>query len=107
MNAIKAFRTVPVVVIVQLLSRVLLFVTPWTAAHQASTSFTISQNSDQTQVHCISDAIQPTNPLVPPSPPALNLSQHQSLPMSWLLASGGQSIGGLASAPVLLMNIQG
>ena len=27
--------------------------------------------------------------------------------MSWLLASGGQSIGGLASAPVLLMNIQG
>ena len=34
MNAIKAFRTVPVVVIVQLLSRVLLFVTPWTAAHQ-------------------------------------------------------------------------
>ena len=34
MNAIKTFRTVPVVVIVQLLSRVLLFVTPWTAPHQ-------------------------------------------------------------------------
>ena len=30
------------IVIVQLLSRVLLFVTPWTAAHQASLSFTIS-----------------------------------------------------------------
>ena len=30
------------VVVVQLLSRVQLFVTPWTAAHQASLSFTIS-----------------------------------------------------------------
>ena len=29
-------------VVVQLLSRVLLFVTPWAAAHQASLSFTIS-----------------------------------------------------------------
>ena len=29
---------------VQLLSRVRLFVTPWTAAHQASLSFTVSQN---------------------------------------------------------------
>ena len=34
--------TNPVVVVVQLLSRVQLFVTPWTAAHQASLSFTIS-----------------------------------------------------------------
>ena len=34
MNAIKAFRTVPVDVVVQLLSRVLLFATPWMAAHQ-------------------------------------------------------------------------
>ena len=30
--------------VVQLLSRVQLFATPWTAAHQASLSFTISQN---------------------------------------------------------------
>ena len=30
------------IVVVQLLSRVQLFVTPWTAAHQASLSFTIS-----------------------------------------------------------------
>ena len=86
-------------VIVQLLSRVLLFVTPWTAARQASTSFTISQNSAQTQVHWISDAIQPSNPLAPPSPPALNHSQHQSLPVSWLFESGGQSIGASASTP--------
>ena len=28
-------------------------------------------------VHWVSDAIQPSHPLPPPSPPALNLSQHQ------------------------------
>ena len=33
--------------------------------------------STQTHVHCVSDAIQPSHPLKPPSPPALNLSQHQ------------------------------
>ena len=31
----------------------------------------------QTHVHWVSDAIQPSHPLSPPSPPALNLSQHQ------------------------------
>jgi len=31
----------------------------------------------QTHVHCVSDAIQPSHPLSPTSPPALNLSQHQ------------------------------
>ena len=31
----------------------------------------------QTHVHQISDAIQPSHPLSPPSPPVLNLSQHQ------------------------------
>ncbi|CAN0413196.1 unnamed protein product [Rangifer tarandus platyrhynchus] len=33
----------------------------------------------QTHTHRISDAIQPSYPLSSPSPPALNLSQHQSL----------------------------
>ena len=33
----------------------------------------------QTYVHCVGDAIQPSHPLLSPSPPALNLSQHQSL----------------------------
>ena len=56
-------------------------------------------------VHWAGDAIQPSHPLLPPSPPALNLSQHQrSFPMSWLFATSGQSIG--ASASVLPMNIQ-
>ena len=33
----------------------------------------------QTHVHKVGDAIQPSHPLPPPSPPALNLSQHQGL----------------------------
>ena len=33
----------------------------------------------QTHVHWVSDAIQPSHPLLPPSPPAFNLSQHQGL----------------------------
>ena len=33
----------------------------------------------QTHVHRVSDAIQPSHPLSPPSPPAFHLSQHQGL----------------------------
>ena len=33
----------------------------------------------QTHVHWVSDTIQPSHPLSSPSPPALNLSQHQGL----------------------------
>ena len=33
----------------------------------------------QTHVHWVNDAIQPSHPLSSPSPPAPNLSQHQSL----------------------------
>ena len=33
----------------------------------------------QTHVHWVSDAIQPSHPLLSPSPLALNLSQHQGL----------------------------
>ena len=58
----------------------------------------------QIHVHWVSDAIQPSHPLSPPSPPALNLSQHEYFPMSQLFASGGQSTE--ASASALPMNIQ-
>ena len=34
---------------------------------------------EQTHVHWVNDAIQPSHPLSPPSPPALNLSRHHSL----------------------------
>ena len=33
----------------------------------------------QTHVHQVGDAIQPSHPQLSPSPPALNLSQHQGL----------------------------
>ena len=33
----------------------------------------------QVHVHCVSDAVQPSHPLMPFSPSALNLSQHQGL----------------------------
>ena len=41
----------------------------------APPSLTISQFA-QIHVHCIGDAIQPSHPLMPSSPSALNLSQH-------------------------------
>ena len=63
---------------VESLSPVQLFVTPWTAAHQASQSITNSEFT-QTHVHWVSDASQPSHTLSSPSPPALNLSQHQGL----------------------------
>ena len=34
----------------------------------------------QTHTHWVSDAIQPSHPLLPPSPPTFNLSQHQVFP---------------------------
>ena len=37
----------------------------------------------QTDVHWVGDAIQPSHPLSSPSPPALNLSQHQGL-FTWV-----------------------
>ena len=58
------------------------------------------------KLHRVGDAIQPSHPLLSPSPPAFNLSQHQGLPMSQLFTSGGQSIGVPASASVLPINIQ-
>ena len=47
--------------------------TPGLPVHQQLPEFT------QTHVHCLSDVIQPSHPLLSPSPPALNLSQHQGL----------------------------
>ena len=42
--------------------------------------------STQTYVHWVGDAIQPSHPLSSPSPPALNLSQHQGL-FKWVSSS--------------------
>ena len=61
----------------------------------------------QTHVHWNNDAIQPSHPLLSPSPPAFDFSQHQgSFLVSRLFTSGGQSIGASASASVLPVSIQ-
>ena len=53
--------------------------TPWTAARQASLSFTISL-SLLIHIHWVCGTIQPSHHLSPPYPlPVLHLSQHQSL----------------------------
>ena len=60
--------------------------------------------SIQTHVHWVSDAIQPSYPLSSPSPPALNLSQHQGL-FKWV-SSSHQVAKVSAWASVLPMNTQ-
>ena len=65
------------IAVVQSLSHVQLFVTSWTAACQASLFFTISRSL--LKLVKISDAIQPSHPLSPPSLPVINLSEHQGL----------------------------
>ena len=47
--------------------------TPGLPVHHQLPEFT------QTYVHRVGDAIQSTHPVLSPSPPALNLSQHQGL----------------------------
>ena len=90
---------------VQSLSRVWLFATPWTAARQASLSFTISQSL--LKLMSI-ESVMPSNHRCHP---LLLLSSVfpsiRSFPLSRLFTSGGQIIGALASASVLPMNIQG
>ena len=54
------------------------FVTLWTAARQAPLSSTISEFT-QIHVHWISDAIQPSHPLLLPSLFAFNYFQHQDI----------------------------
>ena len=91
---------------VQLLSRVWLFATPWTAARQASLSITNSRSS--LKLMSI-ESVMPSNHLII----CHHLSSHLqsfpasgSFPVSQFFESGGQSIGASASASVLPMNIQ-
>ena len=91
-----------VVLVVQLLSHIRLFVTPWPAVCQAC-----FQECVQTHVHWVSDAIQPSHPLLPPFSFCLQSSPASgSFPMSDLFASGGQRIGASALASVLPINSQ-
>ena len=95
-----------ILLLVQSLSRVWLFVTPWTAACQASLSFTISQSL----LKLISiELVIPSNHLILWHLLFLLSSifpASGSFLMSQLFTSGGQSTGAPASASVLPMNIQ-
>ena len=91
---------------VQLLSHVWLFVTPWTAAHQASLSITNSQSL--LKLMSI-ESVMPSNHLISVIPFFSHLQSFPAsgyFPMNQFFTSGGQSIGVSASASVLPMNIQ-
>ena len=95
-----------VVVVVQALSPVWLFVTPWTTPHQASLSFIMSQNLFKLMSI---ESVMPSNHLILFHPLLLLPSifpELGSFPMSQFFALSGQSIGASASASVLSMNIQ-
>ena len=94
-------------VVVQSLSCVQLFATPWTAACQAPLSFTISWSL--LRLESI-ESVMLSNHLILCYPLLISLqslSASRTFPMSWLFTSGGQSIGASASSSVLPMNIQG
>ena len=61
----------------------------------------------QTHVHWVSDAIQPSHPVIPFSSCLKSFPASGFYLMSWLFASSGQSIGASASESVLPMNIKG
>ena len=74
------------VVVVQLLSCVQLFVTPWLYSTPGFPVLHYLPVFTQIYVHWISDVIRPSHPLSPPSPFAFNLSQHQGL-FQWVGSS--------------------
>ena len=90
------------IVVIQLPSCVRLFETPWTAAHQASPS-----PRDCSHSYPLSQWYHPTISfsVVPFSSCLQSFPASRSFQMSWLFASGGQSIG--TSASLLPTNIQG
>ena len=92
---------------VQSLSRVQLFAIPWTAARQTSLSIpSPTPRVYSNSCHWVGDAIQPSHPLLSPSSPAFNPSQHQGLSRSQFFPSDGQSIRVSAPASILSMNTQ-
>ena len=91
---------------VQSLICVRLSATPWTAAHQASLSFTISRSL--LKLMSI-ELVMPSYHLILCRPLLLCLQSFPasgSFPMSQFFTSSGQSIGASASVSVLPMNIQ-
>ena len=88
---------------IQSLSHFWLFVTPWTAAHQASLSITNSWSPPKPM--SIESVI--SSSVVPFSSCPQSFPTSGSFPMSQLFASSGQTFGVSASASVLPVRIQG
>ena len=88
--------------VVQSLSCVQFFATPWTAECQAPLSITVSQSLLRLMPI---DSVMPSNHLLLILPSAF--PSIRAFPVSWLFVSGGQSIGASGSASVLPMDIQG
>ena len=91
---------------VQLLSRVWLFATPWTAAHQASRSITNSQSLPKLMFIAL---VMPSNHLIlccPLSSRPQSFPASGSFQMRQFFTSGGQRIRVSASTSDLPMNIQ-
>ena len=94
-------------VLVQLLSCVRLFATPWTEPYQAHLSSIVSQSLFKL---LSIESVMLSNHLILCFPFSFYLQSFpasRSFPMSWLFTLGGQNIGASASALVLPMNIQG
>ena len=91
---------------VQSLSRVRLFVTPWTTACQASLSITNSQSL--LKIMSMSQWCHPTisSSVVPFSSRLQSFPASASFHMSQFFVSGGRRIGVSASTSVFPMNIQ-
>ena len=94
--------------VVQLISRIQLFGTPWTAACQASLSFTVSWSLLKLMsIESVMPSNQDeTSPVVPFSSCFQSFPASGSFLMSWLFAPGGQSTGASASATIPPMNIR-
>ena len=96
-----------IVVVVQSLSHVQLFATPWTAACQAFLSFTSAWSLLKLMS---TELVMPSNHLIlccPFSSCLPSFIASGSFPMSQRFTSGGQSTGASVLTSVLLKNIQG
>ena len=92
--------------VVQSLSHVQLFAISWTAACQASLSFTISWSLLKLM---FTESVMPSNYVILCRPLLLlpqSFPASGSFPVSWLFTSGGHSTGSSALALVLLMNFR-
>ena len=90
--------------VVQSLSHVRLFVTPWAAVHQGSLCFILYWSLFKLMSI---ELVMPSNYLIPFSACLQSFPASRSFLMSQLFASGGQRIRASASASVLPVTIQG